>query len=76
MVTSYGCYVSVFFLIITLPLNAVALAFVDMSYIQEVQLPPHQKKKPWNIKIQIWVILEFFPFKTNKYENFIEGHVS
>lgn len=36
-----------FFLIITLPLNAVALAFVDMSYIQEVQLPP--PKKPLKI---------------------------
>lgn len=39
-----------FFLIITLPLNAVALAFVDMSYSQEVQLPPPQKKTPEILK--------------------------
>lgn len=50
-----------FFLIITLPLNAVALAFVDMSYIQEVQLPP-PKKNLENIKILKYKSESFWSF--------------
>lgn len=57
-----------FFLIITLPLNAVALAFVDMSYIQEVQLPP-PKKNLENIKILKYKSESFWSFSNLKLIN-------
>lgn len=57
-----------FFLIITLPLNAVALAFVDMSYSQEVQLPP-PKKNLENIKILKYKSESFWSFSNLKLIN-------